>query len=87
MNKEENYLYIGSGNSALNIKDKDLSNFTIVCANNAWRLFDKSFFDIWIHSGDFPKYNFPKEKNYCFLQKKTMMLQHMDEFCQLYCSY
>ncbi len=24
---------------------------------------------------------------YCFLQKKTMMLQHMDEFCQLYCSY
>jgi hypothetical protein len=64
MNKEENYLYIGSGNSALNIKDKDLSNFTIVCANNAWRLFDKSFFDIWIHSGDFPKYNFPKEKNY-----------------------
>ena len=33
MNKEENYLYIGSGNSALNIKDKDLSNFT----------FDKEF--------------------------------------------
>ena len=25
--------------------------------------------------------------DYCFLQKKTMMLQHMDEFCQLYCSY
>jgi len=23
----------------------------------------------------------------CFLQKKTMMLQHMDEFCQLYCLY
>ncbi len=27
------------------------------------------------------------EEAYCFLQKKTMMLQHMDEFCQLYCSY
>lgn len=64
MNKTENFLYIGSGNSALNTKGKDLSNYTIVCANNAWRLFEESSFDIWIHSGDFPNYNFPKVKNY-----------------------
>lgn len=64
MNKEQNYLYLGSGNSALAVKNKDLSKFTVVCANNAWRLFENSSFDIWIHSGDFPKYNYPKEKNY-----------------------
>ena len=61
MEKQENILYIGSGNSALLSKKVDLSGFTVVCANNSWRLFDGESFDIWIHSGDFPKYNYPKD--------------------------
>ena len=50
-------LYVGSGRSSLLAKDKKLPQ-TIACANNAWRLFDS--FDIWIHSGDFPHENYPK---------------------------
>jgi hypothetical protein len=42
----------------------DLSCYKIVCLNNAWRLFENSQFDIWIHSGDFPRENYPKYKNY-----------------------
>jgi hypothetical protein len=57
-------LYIGSGNSALLAKNKDLSEYTIVCANNAWKIFENSKFDCWVHSGDFPKENFPTVKNY-----------------------
>lgn len=57
-----NILYVGSGNSAKLIHKLDLSKYTVACVNNAWRLFEK--FDIWIHSGDFPGENRPKNKNY-----------------------
>lgn len=57
-------LYIGSGNSAKLIDKLDLSLYTIVCANNAWKLFQNSHFDAWIHSGDFPFENRPKNKIY-----------------------
>jgi Txe/YoeB family toxin of Txe-Axe toxin-antitoxin module len=60
----KNVLYIGSGNSAKLIDNIDISDYTIVCANNAWRLFEDSHFDIWIHSGDFPFENRPKNKNF-----------------------
>jgi hypothetical protein len=57
-----NILFVGSGKSALKVKEMDLSQYYIVAVNNAWRLFDK--FDVWIHSGDFPSENYPKIKNY-----------------------
>jgi len=57
-----NVLYIGSGNSAKLIDRLNLSKYTIACVNNAWQLFKSSRFDIWIHSGDFPKENLPKNK-------------------------
>jgi hypothetical protein len=59
-----NILYIGSGNSANLYKNLDLSKYTVVCANNAWRLFSDSSFDYWIHSGDFPREWHPPNKNY-----------------------
>lgn len=59
-----NVLYIGSGNSAKLIDKLDLSKYTVVCVNNAWRLFQDSSFDVWIHSGDFPKEHSPKIKMY-----------------------
>lgn len=61
LDKKDNVLYIGSGNSAELVNGKDLSNFTVVCANNAWKLFKDKSFDVWIHSGDFPDENRPKE--------------------------
>ncbi len=64
MNKFKNILYIGSGPSATMAKEIDLSKYTVCCANNAWRLFEDSHFFAWIHSGDFPKENFPKQVNY-----------------------
>jgi hypothetical protein len=59
-----NVLYVGSGKSASLVHKLDLSKYTIVCANNAWRLFTDSHFHYWIHSGDFPSENFPPVKNY-----------------------
>jgi hypothetical protein len=50
-----NVLYIGSGKSATLFRKLNLDNYTIACVNNAWRLFDGNKFDVWIHSGDFPK--------------------------------
>jgi len=44
-------LYVGSGVSALKIKDFRAGRQTFV-ANNAWRLWKDG--DIWIRSGDFP---------------------------------
>lgn len=57
-------LYIGSGKSALLYKNLKLNDHKIICVNNAWKLFENSSFDIWIHSGDFPDECFPKIKNY-----------------------
>jgi hypothetical protein len=57
-------LYIGSGISALDCNDPKYENYTKVAANNAWRLFENKRFDIWIHSGDFPRECFPSIKNY-----------------------
>jgi hypothetical protein len=59
-----NVLYIGSGKSATLFRKLNLDNYTIACVNNAWRLFDGNKFDVWIHSGDFPKENSPIIKNY-----------------------
>ena len=58
-------IYIGSGKSAELIKEIDHTKYTIVCANNAWRLFEnKQPFDYWLHSGDFPHENHPPTKNF-----------------------
>jgi hypothetical protein len=59
-----NVLYIGSGNSAKLFRKVNLDDYFIVCANNAWRLFEGNMFDVWVHSGDFPFENRPKLKNY-----------------------
>lgn len=67
MSSVKKVLYIGSGNSALLAKDKDLSDYIVVCANNAWRIFeDGGHFNYWVHSGDFPTENKPKVKNFDF---------------------
>jgi hypothetical protein len=55
-------LYIGSGNSALQAKEIVTTDLTICAVNNAWQILEKV--DYWIHSGDFPKENYPKNKNY-----------------------
>ena len=61
---EKNVLYVGSGNSAEFIKDIDLSQYTVVCVNNAWRLFvDKQIY-AWVRPGDFPRENYPRTKGY-----------------------
>lgn len=60
----DNIIYIGSGKSALNVLKMDISKYTIICVNNAWKIFENKMFDIWIHSGDFPKENFPMIKNF-----------------------
>lgn len=60
----KNILYIGSGKSALLYDKVNLEAYTVVCANNAWRLFQDSTFDYWVHSGDFPGEHRPKVKNY-----------------------
>jgi hypothetical protein len=58
----KNVLYVGSGNSSLQIKNIDTKN-SIVCAlNNAYLLFED--FDYWIRPGDFPQDSYPKEKKY-----------------------
>ena len=57
-----NVIYIGSGKSALQAKDLDLTPFKTICLNNAWRLLDN--FDVWIRSGDFPLKNMPKKVNF-----------------------
>lgn len=59
-----NVLYIGSGKSAQLIENIDLSKYYIVCANNAWRLFENSHFDVWLHTGDFPTESRPLNRNY-----------------------
>lgn len=57
-------LYIGSGKSATLIHKLNLSKYYIVCANNAWRLFENSRFDVWLHPADFPRETRPKVKMY-----------------------
>jgi hypothetical protein len=58
-------IYVGSGKSARLIKTINKKKYTIICANNAWRLFkENEEFDYWIHSGDFPRENFPLKKNF-----------------------
>lgn len=64
MQEKINILYIGSSNSANLINTIDLSKYIVICANNAWKLFKTSKFDVWIHSGDFPYENRPKIKNF-----------------------
>jgi hypothetical protein len=60
----KNVLYIGSGRSALGALDEKYNGYIKVAVNNAWRIFKDTHFDIWIHSGDFPKESFPTVKNY-----------------------
>lgn len=55
-------LYIGSGNSALKATEINKDGLIVCAVNNAWRILDKV--DYWIHSGDFPGENYPKDKNY-----------------------
>jgi hypothetical protein len=58
-------IYIGSGQSAKLIHSIDKKKYTIICANNAWRLFDgNELFDYWIHPVDFPRENFPSKINF-----------------------
>ena len=58
-------IYIGSGKSANLIKEIDSKKYITVCVNNAWRLFEnEESFDYWLHSGDFPRENHPKNRNY-----------------------
>lgn len=58
-------IYIGSGQSAKLIHSIDKKKYTIICVNNAWRLFEENEeFDYWIHSGDFPRENFPSKTNF-----------------------
>lgn len=57
-----NVLYVGSGKSALMAKNLDLSKYTVVAVNNAWRIFENSKIDYWIHPNDFPSDKFPTKK-------------------------
>jgi hypothetical protein len=57
-------LYIGSGMSATQALEPQYDDCIKVAVNNAWRLFENNRFDVWIHSGDFPRERFPKIKNY-----------------------
>jgi hypothetical protein len=59
-----NVLYIGSGRSAELVAKLDISHYIVVCANNAWRLFEDSKFDFWLHSGDFPRESRPATQNF-----------------------
>lgn len=72
-------LYIGSGNSAKQALSIDRSEYTVVCLNNAWRLFEN--FDVWIHSGDFPSENYPKTKNYNLEISYKEYSQAIKSFC------
>lgn len=54
-------LYIGSGKSAKYAISEEFADHTIVCLNNAWRLFENvKVIDYWIHTGDFPEESCPK---------------------------
>jgi hypothetical protein len=55
----KNVLYVGSGNSSLQIKNINTKNSIICALNNAHLLFED--FDYWIRPGDFPKNDYPKE--------------------------
>lgn len=57
-------LYIGSGMSATQALNPKYDDCIKIAANNAWRLFENSKFDVWIHSGDFPNERCPIIKNY-----------------------
>lgn len=57
-----NVLYVGSGKSALMAKNLDLSKYTVVAVNNAWRIFEDLKIDYWIHPNDFPADKFPNKK-------------------------
>lgn len=60
----DNVLYVGSGQSAVLINELDLSSYTIVCVNNAWRLFSNKRFYSWVRTNDFPADKYPPEKNF-----------------------
>lgn len=47
-------VYVGSGLSAVKVSEIKRENFTTCALNNAWRAFDGSPPDYWIHSGDLP---------------------------------
>lgn len=74
-------LYIGSGNSAKQALSIDKSKYKVVCLNNAWRLFEKYNFDVWIHSGDFPRENYPMNKNYNLEISHKEYSQAIKSFC------
>lgn len=59
-----NILYVGSGLSALQAKTGKYKDHTTVALNNAWRIFENSLCDYWIHPDDFPAENFPAAKIY-----------------------
>ena len=52
---------IGSGPSALKVKEWDLDGRVVVCLNNAWRLAPDRY-DVWVHAGDFPPKSFPPRR-------------------------
>lgn len=63
ISKDKNILYLGSGKSINLINHLNLNDYTIVCVNNSWRIFNETNqIDFWIHSGDFPKEQFPKQR-------------------------
>lgn len=59
-----NVLYIGSGLSALQARDEQYRNHIKVCLNNAWRIYEGGEFDYWIHPGDFPTENYPRDVSF-----------------------
>lgn len=58
-----------------------MEKYKVVCLNNAWRLFEKRNFDIWIYSGDFPHENYPKIKNYNLGISHKEYSQAIKSFC------
>lgn len=60
IDKKRNVLYLGSGKSVNLIGCLDLNDYTVVCANNSWRIFNEiDQIDVWVHSGDFPQEHYP----------------------------
>lgn len=66
-NSKKNVLYVGSSNSATLVKELNLNDYDVICVNNAWRLFNNTNNITWLHSGDFPRENYPPDNS--FLQE------------------
>lgn len=81
--KKKNILYIGSGNSAKLVEKVNIENYTVVCLNNAWRLFDGQCFDYWIRPNDFPRENYPKNTNYKQVVEYKDYSVCMENVCQV----